>query len=31
MSAEDNVKLEAGWKEALREEFEKPYMRELGE
>jgi uracil-DNA glycosylase len=31
MSAADNVKLEAGWKAALREEFEKPYMRELGD
>ncbi len=31
MSAADNVKLEAGWKEALREEFEKPYMKELGD
>ena len=31
MSAADNVKLEAGWKAALHEEFEKPYMRELGD
>lgn len=31
MSAADNVKLEAGWKEALREEFEKTYMKELGD
>ena len=31
MSAADNVKLEAGWKAALYEEFEKPYMRELGD
>lgn len=31
MSAADNVKLEAGWKAALCEEFEKPYMRELGD
>ena len=28
---EDRIKLEAGWKEALREEFDKPYMSELGE
>lgn len=31
MSAADNVKLEAGWKAALHAEFEKPYMRELGD
>ncbi|MCE5364924.1 uracil-DNA glycosylase [Pseudomonas anguilliseptica] len=31
MSAADNVKLEAGWKAALHEEFEKAYMRELGD
>jgi uracil-DNA glycosylase len=31
MSAADKVKLEAGWKQALQEEFDKPYMRELGE
>ncbi|WP_339462968.1 uracil-DNA glycosylase [Pseudomonas sp. EA_105y_Pfl2_R69] len=31
MSAADNVKLEAGWKAALQDEFEKPYMRELGD
>lgn len=31
MSAADNVKLEAGWKQALSGEFEKPYMRELGD
>ncbi|WP_394238512.1 uracil-DNA glycosylase [Pseudomonas anguilliseptica] len=31
MSAADNVKLEAGWKAALYAEFEKPYMRELGD
>jgi uracil-DNA glycosylase len=31
MSAADNVKLEAGWKETLREEFEKPHMKELGD
>lgn len=30
-SAEDRIKLEPGWKEALREEFDKPYMRELSE
>lgn len=29
MSAADNVKLEAGWKAALHEEFDKPYMRQL--
>lgn len=28
---EDRIKLEASWKEALREEFDKPYMSELGE
>ena len=28
---EDRIKLEASWKEALREEFEQPYMRSLGE
>ncbi|GAC1030688.1 uracil-DNA glycosylase [Pseudomonas sp. No.21] len=27
----DRIKLEAGWKEALREEFDKPYMKALGE
>jgi uracil-DNA glycosylase len=31
MSIEDRIKLEAGWKTALREEFDKPYMRELSE
>jgi uracil-DNA glycosylase len=31
MSAADNVKLEAGWKAALHEEFEKPYMPQLGD
>lgn len=31
MSAADNVKLEAGWKAALHDEFEKSYMRELGD
>lgn len=31
MGSVDQVKLEAGWKEALREEFEKPYMQELGD
>ncbi len=29
MSAADPIKLEASWKAALREEFAKPYMREL--
>lgn len=31
MGSVDQVKLEAGWKEALREEFEKAYMQELGD
>lgn len=31
MSAADKVKLEAGWKQALHEEFDKPYMRALGD
>ena len=31
MSAADKVKLEAGWKAALHEEFDKPYMRQLSE
>ncbi|MDP3815523.1 uracil-DNA glycosylase [Pseudomonas sp.] len=31
MGSVDQVKLEAGWKEALREEFEKPYMQDLGD
>lgn len=29
MTSADNIKLEAGWKEALREEFAKPYMQVL--
>lgn len=28
---DDRIKLEASWKEALREEFDKPYMKQLGE
>ena len=31
MSADDRIKLEPGWKEALREEFDKPYMKVLSE
>jgi uracil-DNA glycosylase len=31
MHAADNVKLEASWKSALQDEFDKPYMRTLGE
>jgi uracil-DNA glycosylase len=31
MGSVDQVKLEAGWKEALREEFGKAYMQELGD
>ncbi|MEE9100349.1 uracil-DNA glycosylase [Pseudomonas sp. QE6] len=31
MTNEDRIKLEASWKEALHEEFEKPYMKQLGE
>jgi uracil-DNA glycosylase len=31
MTAADKIKLEAGWKHALREEFDKPYMQELSE
>ena len=31
MSADDRIKLEPGWKEALREEFDKPYMEALSE
>ncbi|WPC06262.1 uracil-DNA glycosylase [Pseudomonas benzenivorans] len=31
MTAVDNIKLEAGWKQALREEFDKPYMKSLGD
>lgn len=27
---DDRIKLEASWKEALREEFDKPYMKQLG-
>ena len=29
MSDDDRIRLEASWKAALRDEFEKPYMREL--
>lgn len=31
MHGADNVKLEASWKAALHEEFDKPYMRALGD
>ncbi|MFZ3205757.1 MAG: uracil-DNA glycosylase [Pseudomonas sp.] len=31
MTSADNIRLEAGWKEALREEFAKPYMQELAD
>lgn len=31
MTNEDRIKLETSWKEALHEEFEKPYMKQLGE
>ncbi len=31
MSAADKVKLEAGWKQALHDEFDKPYMSALGD
>ncbi|SNR80246.1 MULTISPECIES: uracil-DNA glycosylase [Pseudomonas] len=31
MSASDRIKLEAGWKAALSNEFEQPYMKQLGE
>lgn len=31
MGSEQRIKLEAGWKEALQGEFDKAYMRELGE
>ncbi|MDX1722814.1 MAG: uracil-DNA glycosylase [Pseudomonas sp.] len=31
MTSADNIKLEAGWKEALREEFAKPYMQALAD
>lgn len=30
MTQEDRIKLEPGWKEALGEEFQQPYMQELG-
>ncbi|MBF7731643.1 uracil-DNA glycosylase [Pseudomonas sp. N040] len=30
MHTDDRIRLEAGWKAALREEFAQPYMRELG-
>lgn len=30
MTESDRIKLEAGWKEALRDEFGKPYMKALG-
>ncbi|OEC61257.1 MULTISPECIES: uracil-DNA glycosylase [Pseudomonadaceae] len=30
MTESDRIKLEAGWKEALRDEFDKPYMNALG-
>jgi len=30
-SAAERIKLEASWKEALHDEFEKPYMQELGD
>jgi uracil-DNA glycosylase len=30
-NGDDRIKLEAGWKDALRGEFDKPYMRELGD
>jgi uracil-DNA glycosylase len=30
MTQDDRIRLEAGWKEALREEFDKPYMLALG-
>lgn len=30
-AAQDRIKLEPGWKEALHEEFDKPYMQALGE
>ena len=29
MTADDRIKLEPGWKEALRAEFDQPYMAEL--
>jgi len=31
MTSADNIKLETGWKEALRKEFAKPYMQELAD
>ncbi|GGJ82370.1 uracil-DNA glycosylase [Pseudomonas matsuisoli] len=31
MGEDDRIKLEPGWKEALREEFEKPYMKVLAD
>lgn len=31
MTADDRIKLEPSWKEALRAEFEQPYMSELRE
>jgi len=31
MPAADHIKLEAGWKHALRDEFDKPYMKALGD
>ena len=31
MTLDDRIKLEPLWKQALREEFEKPYMGELRE
>src|SRR3990167_9112347 len=31
MTADDKIKLEAGWKAALRDEFDKPYMKALSE
>jgi len=31
MSAADNLKLEAGWKAALHDQFAQPYMAELSE
>ena len=31
MNQGDRVKLEDSWKSALRDEFEQPYMRELGD
>jgi len=31
MKQNDRIKLEAGWKTALQDEFEQPYMKELGD